>query len=129
MLDRALLEELLAEARLAPSVHNIQPTRWRLIGGDTLLLLEDIARRLPAADPAGHDVRLSHGAAVEGLSLAFGRRGLRIGEIEPLIDETASDNLQPVARITVAAGGEPDTRWMGWRPRRPTCCWFARRRQ
>ena len=109
MLDRALLEELLAEARLAPSVHNIQPTRWRLIGGDTLLLLEDIARRLPAADPAGHDVRLSHGAAVEGLSLAFGRRGLRIGEIEPLIDETASDNLQPVARITVAAGGEPDT--------------------
>jgi nitroreductase len=25
-----LLRELVAEARLAPSVHNIQPTRWRL---------------------------------------------------------------------------------------------------
>ncbi|WP_244624168.1 MULTISPECIES: hypothetical protein [unclassified Bosea (in: a-proteobacteria)] len=108
MLDRPLLEELLAEARQAPSVHNIQPTRWRLIGGDELLLLEDVARRLPAADPSGHDVRLSHGAAIEGLSLALGRRGLRIAQIEPLTDATASDGLQPMARITIAAGGELD---------------------
>lgn len=108
MFDRPLLEELLAEVQLAPSVHNIQPTRWRLIGGDALLLLEDIARRLPAADPSGHDVKLSHGAAIEGLSLALGRRGLRIAEVEPLIDATVSDGLQPVARITVAAGGELD---------------------
>lgn len=108
MLDPTLLEQLLAEVRLAPSVHNIQPTRWRLIGSDTLLLLEDVARRLPAADPSGHDVRLSHGAAIEGLSLALGRRGLRIAEVEPLTDPTVSDGLQPVARITIAAGGELD---------------------
>lgn len=108
MLDRPLLEELLAEVRLAPSVHNIQPTRWRLLGDDALLLLEDIARRLPAADPSGHDVRLSHGAAIEGLSLALGRRGLRIAEVEPLTDATASDGLQQVARITVTTGGELD---------------------
>lgn len=107
MLDPSLLEELLAEVRLAPSVHNIQPTRWRL-DDDTLLLLEDIERRLPAADPSGHDVRLSHGAAIEGLSLALGRRGLRIAEVEPLTDATASDGLQPVARIAIAAGSEPD---------------------
>jgi len=108
MLDRALLEELIAEVRLTPSVHNIQPTRWRLIGSDTLLLLEDVARRLPAADPSGHDVRLSHGAAIEGLSLALGRRGLRIADVELLTDATASDGLLPVARITIAEGGEPD---------------------
>ena len=108
MLDRLLLEELLAEVRLAPSVHNIQPTRWRLLGDDTLLLLEDISRRLPAADPLGHDVRLSHGAAIEGLSLALGRRGLQIAQVEPLSDVTVSDGLQPVARIAVAAGGELD---------------------
>ncbi|HEV2512158.1 hypothetical protein [Bosea sp. (in: a-proteobacteria)] len=108
MLDRALLEDLIAEVRLAPSVHNIQPTRWRLIGSDTLLLLEDVSRRLPAADPSGYDVRLSHGAAIEGLSLALGQRGLRIAEVGPLIDAMASDGLQPVARITVAAGGELD---------------------
>jgi hypothetical protein len=108
MLDRALLEELIAEVRLTPSVHNIQPTRWRLIGSDTLLLLEDVARRLPAADPSGHDVRLSHGAAIEGLSLALGRRGLRIADVELLTDATASDGLLPVARITIAEGSEPD---------------------
>jgi hypothetical protein len=108
MLDRALLEELIAKVRLTPSVHNIQPTRWRLIGSDTLLLLEDVLRRLPAADPSGHDVRLSHGAAIEGLSLALDRRGLRIAEVEPLSDATVSDGLLPVARIAIAAGGEPD---------------------
>ncbi len=108
MLDRLLLEELLAEVRLAPSVHNIQPTRWRLLGDDRLLLLEDISRRLPAADPSGHDLRLSHGAAIEGLSLALGRRGLQIAQVEPLTDVTVSDGLQPVARIAVATGGELD---------------------
>lgn len=108
MLDRALLEELLAEVRLAPSVHNIQPTRWQLIGSDTLLLLEDVARRLPAADPSGHDARLSHGAAVEGLSLALGRRGLRIAEVEPEAEAAISGGLLPVAHITIAAGGVLD---------------------
>ena len=108
MLDRALLKDLLAEVRLAPSVHNIQPTRWRLLGEDALLLLEDVVRRLPAADPSGHDVRLSHGAAIEGLSLSLGRRGLRIAEVELLNDIPVSDGLQPVARITVTMGGEPD---------------------
>lgn len=108
MLDRALLEELLAEVRLAPSVHNIQPTRWRLVNEDTLLLLEATMRRLPAADPSGHDVRLSHGAAIEGLSLALGRRGLRIAEVEPVGEPGASGGLQPVARIAIAAGGQAD---------------------
>ncbi len=108
MLDRALLEELLAEVRLAPSVHNIQPTRWRLVNEDTLLLVEATMRRLPAADPSGHDVRLSHGAAIEGLSLALGRRGLRIAEVEPVGEPGASGGLQPVARITIAAGGQAD---------------------
>lgn len=108
MLDRALLEELLAEVRLAPSVHNIQPTRWRLVNEDTMLLVEATMRRLPAADPSGHDVRLSHGAAIEGLSLALGRRGLRIAEVEPVGEPGASGGLQPVARIAIAAGGQAD---------------------
>jgi nitroreductase len=108
MLDRLLLEELLAEVRLAPSVHNIQPTRWRLLGDDRLLLLEDISRRLPAADPSGHDVRLSHGAAIEGLSLALGRHGLRIAEVGPAADASTSGGLMPVARILMGAGGALD---------------------
>lgn len=108
MLDRALLEELLAEARLAPSVHNIQPTRWRLIAVDMLLLLEDPTRRLPAADPSGHDVRLSHGAAIEGLSLALGRRGLQIARIERADGSDEAPGHRPIASLTLAAGAGLD---------------------
>jgi hypothetical protein len=68
---------VMAEARLAPSVHNVQPTRWRLSGG-TIQLLGDQTRSIPIADPAGRDWRLSHGAAFEGLSLAMARRGLSV---------------------------------------------------
>lgn len=104
MLDRALLEDLVAEARLAPSVHNIQPTRWRM-DGDDLLVLADATRRLPAADPSGHDVRLSHGAAIEGLSLALRRRGLRIAQVDTVV---VPDRPDLVARLVLAPGGEPD---------------------
>lgn len=108
MLDRAVLEDLLAEVRLAPSAHNTQPTRWRLLGDDALLLLEDVARRLPVADPTGHDVRLSHGAAIEGLSLALGRRGLQIARIERDDGPGEVPGYQPIARMTLAAGGMAD---------------------
>lgn len=108
MLDRGLFETLIAEASQAPSVHNIQPTRWRLLAADTVLLLEDEERRLPAADPSGHDVRLSHGAAIEGFSLACGRHGLRIAQIMP--DDRPDDvaGLRMIARLTLAAGGTAD---------------------
>lgn len=105
MLDRNLFETLIAEASLAPSVHNIQPTRWRLLTADTVLLLEDGQRRLPAADPTGHDVRLSHGAALEGLALACGRHGLRIARVE--LGDGAGEvaGLRVIARLTLAPDG------------------------
>jgi nitroreductase len=105
MLDRQRLEDLVAEARLAPSVHNIQPTRWRR-DGEALLVLADETRTLPAADPKGHDVRLSHGAAIEGMSIALGRRGLRIARIETALDATLEKGI--VARIALATGSEAD---------------------
>lgn len=107
MLDRALLESLVAEARLAPSVHNVQPTRWRADGAG-LLVLEDMARRLPAADPSGHDVRLSHGAAIEGLGLALAGHGLRIAEVALLDGEAEAAGLRPVARLGLVSGASRD---------------------
>lgn len=107
MLDRPLLDDLVAQARLAPSVHNIQPTRWRRDGRD-LLVLEDAARRLPMADPVGHDVRLSHGAAIEGLDLALAGRGLRIAEVAALDGPPEATGLRPVARLSIVAGASPD---------------------
>lgn len=108
MLDSDLFRDLIAEASLAPSVHNIQPTRWRLLAADTVLLLEDERRRLPAADPSGHDVRLSHGAALEGLSLAFGRHGLRIAQVALDDRPDEASGLRRIARLTLATGGAID---------------------
>lgn len=108
MLDSDLFRDVIAEASLAPSVHNIQPTRWRLLAADAVLLLEDGRRRLPAADPTGHDVRLSHGAALEGLSLACGRRGLRIAQVELGDGSDEVAGLRVIARLTLAPDGTVD---------------------
>jgi nitroreductase len=101
--DPDLLRRLVAQARLAPSVHNIQPTRFALDGG-AILLHGDPARRLPAADPIGHDVKLSHGAALEGLALALAEHGLSIAELR--LGPAGAGG--PVARLAVAAGGAAD---------------------
>ena len=77
LLDADLARELVSEAALAPSVHNVQPARWTTAPGDVLVLLRAVDRALPAADPSGHDVRISLGAALEGASLAASGRGDR----------------------------------------------------
>src|SRR5206468_446479 len=69
------LVALVDEARRAPSVHNIQPARWAALERGVLALRADPARTLPIADPSGHDVRISLGAACEGMSIALSRRG------------------------------------------------------
>ncbi len=102
MLDAPLLASLVAEARLAPSVHNIQPTRWALAGPATILLLEAPDRRLPAADPHGRDVAISHGAAMEGMLLALAARG--VAATPGPGDYAPPGRLRPVASLKVEPG-------------------------
>lgn len=64
---------LIATAGRAPSVHNTQPWRFRLVG-NAVELRADPRRRLPRADPAGREMVISCGAALFGLRLAV--RGL-----------------------------------------------------
>jgi nitroreductase len=90
-----LLRELVAEARLAPSVHNIQPTRWRQRADGRLTLVDDTTVRAPVADPGGHDVLISHGAALEGMSLALNRRGLALAEV------TSAEQAPPPPHTTL----------------------------
>ena len=78
-LGGAELLALVDEARRAPSVHNIQPARWALPEPGVLALHADPGRTLPIADPSGHDVRVSLGAAWEGMSIALSRRGFTAG--------------------------------------------------
>ena len=100
----ATLRKLVAEASASPSVHNVQPARWR-IEGETLVLLEDLQRRLAVGDPTGNDASLSLGAAAEGLVLAASRIGLA-ARLEPL--SGSHGDLRQVARFHFDDGAAED---------------------
>lgn len=100
----ALLTRLVEAACASPSVHNVQPARWR-IDGDTLVLLEDPSRRLAVGDPRGHDAAISLGAAAEGLAIAASGEGLAT-QVERLSGEC--DDLRKVARLSFTPGPAPD---------------------
>ena len=110
-MNRVELLALVDEARRAPSVHNIQPARWALVG-DALALHADPARRLPIADPSGHDVRVSLGAAYEGMAIALSRSGRSAGPPElaatpaELVATRAPGNR--IARLAIEPGGAAD---------------------
>ena len=104
---------LVAEANLAPSVHNTQPARWRFLPGGRILLLEDVRRRVPFADPTGKDAMISLGAAFEGMSLALSCRGLGLGasDLADFSEGTGAGDDEPyrlVASTTVVEAGARD---------------------
>lgn len=99
------LRSLVAAAITAPSVHNVQPARWR-IDGEALVLGEDTARRLTVGDPRGNDAAISLGAAAEGVAIAASGEGLAT-RIERLGGAQAR-GFRPVARLTFTPGIEPD---------------------
>ena len=68
-LSRRLVEELLAAAAAAPSMHNTQPWRFR-VSQEAIELRADPERMLPVADPAGRAVHIACGAALLNLRLA-----------------------------------------------------------
>ncbi len=67
---------VLAAASLAPSVHNSQPWRFRILPNQ-IELHADPDRRLPATDPEDRELRLSCGAALFNLRLALQGHGVR----------------------------------------------------
>jgi len=92
---------LVAAANRAPSVHNIQPARYRFDDERTITLLEDPSRRLFVGDPKGSDNEKSLGAALEGLALALSERGIGF-EAAPVSGE------HEAARIVLSTGAAPD---------------------
>lgn len=100
-----LLRSIVAAAMASPSVHNVQPARWR-IEGETLVLLEDTARRLTVGDPSGNDAAISLGAAAEGAVIAASGAGL--AALVERLSGGAAGGLRPFARLTFAPGGATD---------------------
>ncbi|MGY4103096.1 Acg family FMN-binding oxidoreductase [Nocardia sp. R16R-3T] len=72
--DDSTVKTALALAVRAPSVHNVQPWRWR-IGGRSIHLYLDPARTLTVTDPDQRDLVLSCGAALHHLRIAFAALG------------------------------------------------------
>ena len=107
ILDGEMQRTLVAEASLAPSVHNVQPARWRFTD-DGLLLFEDRGRRLPAADPSGRDAATSLGAAAEGMAIALSRHGLRLEDAGEDGLPGAIGELVPIRRFHLSEGAAPD---------------------
>jgi hypothetical protein len=103
---------LVEAASRAPSVHNIQPARWRFGSGDQIFLFEDSCRQLTVTDPGGQDNRISLGAAFEGMSLALSRFGwsLSLRELAPAGQTGPSlrTGIHFVARATVEPAARPD---------------------
>lgn len=97
---------LVAAANRAPSVHNIQPARFRIESEHAVTLLEDQRRRLFIGDPEGKDNQKSLGAAVEGMALALSQQSCGL-EID-YVAVPSGDPLREIARLRVVSGGEPD---------------------
>ena len=109
---------IVADAARAPSAHNTQPARWMFTEAG-LTLLEDTRTRLTVADPSGRDQRIGLGAAVEGMSLALGRRGvaLRLSRRYDARETDGRGPLTPIADFALESGADAD----------PLAEWTARR--
>ena len=105
-LDRATVTAVVELATLAPSVHNTQPWRFVLGGGDgggTVELYADRERSLPVLDPTGRQLRLSCGAAL--LHAVVGGRGLGVDVAVRLLPDHEEDHL---ATLTLTPGAPPN---------------------
>ncbi|MDP9222544.1 MAG: nitroreductase, partial [Actinomycetota bacterium] len=83
-------------ASRAPSIHNTQPWRWAL-RPDGLDLYADRFRQLAVADPDGHDLAVSCGAALELAQLGLASAGCT--SVVQLTPDPHSPDL--LARLTV----------------------------
>lgn len=94
-----ILFECIAAATLAPSSHNTQPWRFRLLR-DNLDLIADRTRALPANDPYDRELTLSCGAALFNLRVAAAARSWTA-----MVDEFPfPDDVDLLARINLYTG-------------------------
>lgn len=95
--DDTTVRTVLALAGRAPSVHNVQPWRWRVTGRAVELHL-DQERALPATDPDQRDLLLSCGAVLHHLAVAFAATGWAT-VIHRLPDPADPDHLATVTLV------------------------------
>lgn len=100
--DLATVHAAVEVAVRAPSIHNTQPWRWRL-DNKGLALLADRERQLAVADPDGHSLLVSCGAALHLTELALQSVGWQI-ESDHFPEGAGSDlltRIRPIGRAAV----------------------------
>ena len=94
-----------AAATRAPSVHNTQPWRFRLVG-DRVELLADFSRKLSVLDPTGRQLYVSCGAALHHLRVALRAAGYDAA-VSLLPDGDGGERLATVLVTVGAAADKP----------------------
>ncbi|MBA4854324.1 Acg family FMN-binding oxidoreductase [Nocardia farcinica] len=102
--DDSTVATALALAGRAPSVHNVQPWRWRIDRHSVHLYL-DPARTLPRTDPDRRDVVISCGAALHHLTVAFTAMGWA-SVVTRLPDPADPDHLAAIRLVAHRATGQ-----------------------
>lgn len=107
----------LAYAITAPNPHNLQPWLVNLSETDVITVLTDPERVLPETDPFGRQILIGHGTFLELLVMSLAEQGFSSnvalwpqGELPPKLGNwrNAAGSQRPVARITLAPGGQKD---------------------
>ena len=97
--DSGIVRRIVEAAGAAPSIHNTQPWRFRVVGDDLLEVHGDPERMLWVADAHGRALHLSCGAALFNLSLAARTTGAK-----PLVwllpDPQAEPTLMASVQLT-----------------------------
>ncbi|MGX1299321.1 hypothetical protein RKD35_000809 [Streptomyces albogriseolus] len=102
-LDEKTVTTLVAEATLAPSMHNAQPWRFRFLTGERLLLLyADLERAMPRSDPGDRALHIGCGAALLNMRVAAAHAGLA-PEVR-LLPEPQDPLLLAAVRLTEQTG-------------------------
>jgi nitroreductase len=121
------VERIVAAASRAPSIHNTQPWLWER-HPDHLALRADRRRQLPVADPDGHSLLISCGAALLLTELGLRAHGWR-ADVRRLPDPADPDLLaefrisgpdqattRDIALLTAALRRQSDRRPFSGRP-------------
>ena len=108
--SQEVLQDAVAAATRAPSVHNTQPWRFR-IGDDRIECFADFTRQLPVLDPTRRQLYVSCGAALHHLTVALRAAGYA-GEVRLAADDDKPDaqgEAGPVATVLVTQGPPAST--------------------
>jgi len=106
-------KQMLETAIYAPSPHNVQPWRLRIVSDDTADLLIEKHRTLPKEDPTGSFIILSMGLFIEALTILAANSSLKLdfqfyrplSEFTPEHIAKAEGELLPFARLSLKPQG------------------------